>query len=132
MTLSHCRHPQNVCTVCSHLPDLHRSCPNLPEQATVYFTQSLVLSHCFSFLLKCDLNRESLSIAFSRKLYFMSICSGKCCLGGDSSCSLLFYSECCVYWQLLSPTELAFSFFLLMRKEWFALSPGKSHFLLWL
>lgn len=86
----------------------------------------------FSLLLKCDLNRESLSIAFSRKLYFMSICSGKCCLGGDSSCSLLFYSECCVYWQLLSPTELAFSFFILMRKEWFALSPGKSHFLLWL
>lgn len=39
-----------------------------------------------------------------------------------------------MYWQLLSPTELAFSFFIfiLMMKEWFALSPVKSHFLLWM
>lgn len=52
-----------------------------------------------------------LSSAFSRKLYFTFILSGKCCLGGDSSCSLLF-----LFWESVSTgscspfTELAISF----------------------
>lgn len=107
---THCGHPQNDCTMCSDLCDLHLSCPNLLEQAIVFFTQSLVLSHCFFSSLNVMLNSGSLSIAFSRKLYFTSVCSGKCCLGGDSSCSLLFYSESAVSTgSCFLFTELAFS-----------------------
>lgn len=86
----------------------------LPKSAwasySLLHTKSCSFSLFFFSSLNVMLNSGSLSIAFSRKLYFTSVCSGKCCLGGDSSCSLLFYSESAVSTgSCFLFTELAFS-----------------------
>jgi hypothetical protein len=52
--------------------------------------------------------------------------------GGTPAALCSFILRVCVCWQLLSLYRISNFFFILMMKEWFALSSVKSHFLLWM